>query len=456
MKPFSWTPAELLPDRLRWMGTQTSMVISDIRVLHNAEIERSVLLLTLVARAVLVVLAPLLGTWTHADTPLTATGPLADAVWLLAAAVSLATLVKGPLIVDEAMTDSAEAQRFRHRLLRVEVPIALAVLLLQPAWTVVVFVTGWTNWWQRQTEGLEFDWLKLAVFIGAVVGLQAAGLALQGVAVGPAIAEVVVALLAIAVTGGSYGAMLPLTIATAITVVVGDGTRSIKVAHATRRELLACSLQLSQTAAEIDAAAPEMPLARHAAALARKGAEDLERDSERYGQQGARTKRVLGDLCAQALTQSRLDPEDSSAYRDARQAAKAIGEPEPPYAMPPILGPLTLARLASRRHANVLRRFLVVALNEASVHGTGGVLVVARRRDERLLVAVGNLPRRIAADGASEGGVQLRLLASNLPRGRLTEPAGLRDGAEIGSPLPGPWWVVEAECDIAVLKNPLE
>ncbi|HEU5062502.1 MAG TPA: hypothetical protein VFT79_05030 [Solirubrobacterales bacterium] len=456
LKPYSWTPAHLFPGRLRGATTQTSMVLDEIRVLHNAEIERSVLLLTLVTRAILVLLAPLLGGWTSADTPLTQTGAAADLVWVLAAAISVATLLDGPRTVDLAMTDSAEAHRFRRRLLWVEVPVALALLLLLPAWTVVVFVTGWTNWWQRQTPGLAFDWRKLAIFVGAVVALQGAGLALQSVQPPLALAEIAAALAAIAITGGSYGAMLPLTVATALAVVVGDGTRSIRVARAARLELLACSKQLNLTAATIDAAAPEMPLARNAASLARKGARNLEREADLFGRRGVQARQVLADLFDQAVTQSTLPRSDSQERKIATAAAKAAGQPPPPYVVEPLLGDLALARIGERRHARILQRFLVVAMNEAGTHGTGGVRLLARHGEARFTVTVGNLPKAADANVPGEGQVILERLAGRLPAGRLTAPPGLRPAEAVDFPVPGQWWVAELECDVKVLTIPLE
>jgi hypothetical protein len=456
LKPYFWAPGHLIPGRLRGATTQTTMVINEIRVLHNAEIERSVLLLTLVARAVLVLLAPLLGSWTSADTPVAETGALANVAWLLAAAISLGTLLSGPRLVDLVMTDSKAASRFRRRLLCLEVPVALAVLLLQPAWTVAVFATGWTNWWQRQTPSLAFDWRKLAIFVLAVVGLEAVGLGLQSVSAGAATLEIVVALLAIAVTGGSYGAMLPLTVATVIGVVVGDSARSIRVAREARAELLKCSRQLAVTAATIDAAAPEMPLARSAASMARKGADNLEREADLFGKRGVLAREVLADLCDQAITQSTLARPDTKTYRVASEAAAAAGAPSPPYAMEPILGHLALARVPERGNAQALLRFLVEALNEASTHGTEGVRMLVRRRGDRLLVTVGDLPRSGRVGAASEGQASIAHYASKLPGGRLTEPLGLRPSEAVESPSPGPWWVAEVGCDATVLENPLE
>jgi len=455
LKPYSWTPAHLIPGRLRGAATQTSMVIDEIRVLHNAEIERSVLLLTLVSRAVLILLAPMLGGWIIADTPVVDTGSIANLAWLLAALTSLGTMLAAARVVEKAMSDTEQGFRFRRRLLQIEVPVALAVLLLQPVWTVAIFAAGWTNWWQRQTPALAFDWRKLAIFAAAVSGLQAVGLSLQSVPPGPAAVEICATLLVMAVTGASYGAMLPLTVATAIGVVVGDSARSIRVARAARTELLSCSRQLATVAATIDAAAPELPLARNAASMARKGGENLEHEADLFGRRGVLAKQVLVDLFDQAIVQSTLNRPDSRQHRVASEAAAAAGDLPPPYAMEPILGGLVLAQVPQKRDAYVLQRFLVNALNEASTHGTEGVRVLVRLRDERLIVTVGNLPKTDGVGAASEGREILEHYAAKLPEGRLTEPLGLRPSEAVGSSLPGRWWVAEVECSVTVLSVPL-
>jgi hypothetical protein len=456
LKSYRWTPKHWVPPRLRGGVDQTTMVIEEIRVLHDAEIERSVFLLTLVARALLILLAPLLGAWTSAKTPVADTGLVADLVWSAAAVISVGTIVIAPRAVDLAMTDSPAATRFRGRLLWLEVPVALAVLIFQPAWTVVVFVTGWTNWWQRQTPGLAFDWRKLAIFVAAVIVLQGVGLSLQGVATGPAALEIALALTVIAVTGASYGAMLPVTVATAIAVVVGDSARSIRVARAARLELLDCSSQLFHTAAVIDGAAPEMPLARDAASMARKGAENLEREAELFGRRGVLARRVLVDLFDQAISRSALPREDTREYRDAAASAAASGSGPPAYAMDPLPDPILQARIRERGDANALLHFLIAALNEAGVHGTEGVRLLCRRHDEKLLVTVGNMFDEESVAAPNEGGHILRHYASRLPAGQVTEPLGPRPSSAVATSLPFPWWVAEVECDIGVLDSPLE
>lgn len=451
LKSYSWTPQQLVPARLRGAGTQFSMILDEVRVLHNAEIERSVLLFTLFARAVLVAMAPLLGAWTRAETPLAGTGLGADLVWAAATLISLSTLAVAPRIVDTAMRDDERARRFRHRLLLIEVPVCLLAVPLLPAWTVVVFTAGWTNWWQRQTPRLEFDWAKLAAYVGAVVALQVLGLAAQSLGAGEIGLEVAITLTAIAVIGGSYGAMLPLALATVLAVVIGDGSRSIRTARRARGGLLDCARQLRATASLIDTTGPELPLARNAATLSRQAAGKLEREADLFGRRGLLAPQVLADLFDQAIGDSRLFRADSVQLELERRAAEDQGAEPPAFALEPILGELAFARVAKQRHARALRTLLVSAYNEASVHGSRGVRADLRRRDGQLDLRLANLPRAASEGTYGSGGKRLAGLAAKLPDGALAQPPGLHPAAELGYPGDSPWWVVEVRFGEQVL-----
>ncbi|MGV1048816.1 MAG: hypothetical protein ACOYD4_09880 [Solirubrobacterales bacterium] len=453
LKPYSGTPQQLVPSRLRGAGTQLSMVLDEVRVLHNAEIERSVLIFTLLARAALVVMAPLLGAWTQAETPLIDTGTLADLVWLAAAAVSVLTLAMAPGIVDTVMRDDEDASRFRHRLLVVEVPMCLLAMPLLPAWTVVVFAVGWTNWWQRQTPRLEFDWAKLGVFVGAVVALQCLGLAVQRVPADNIALEVAITLTAIAVIGGSYGAMLPLALATMVAVIVGDGSRSIRTARRARGSLLDCARQLRSTASLIDATGPEMPLARNAATLSRQAAGKLEREADLFGRRGLLAPQVVAELFDQAIAASSLNRADAVQLDLERQAAADLGEGEPAFALEPILGEFAEARLTRQHHARVLRAILVTAYNEARVHGTKGVRASLEQPSEKLRLRVGNLARPRSLGTSGEGGSRIASLTAKLPGGALTEPPRLRSAVELGYPGNADWWVVEITFSPSILAH---
>lgn len=453
LKPYAWTPQQLVPERLRGAGSQFSLILDEVRVLHNADVERAVLLFTLAARAVLVTLAPLLGAWTQGDTPVADTGLWSRLVWVAAATISLATFAMAPRVVDTAMTDSDDATRFRRHLLRLELPVALLATVLLPVWTVVVFSAGWTNWWQRQTPHLEFDWGKLAVFVAAVAGLQSAGLTIQSLPTGSIALEVALSLLVIAVIGASYGAMLPLATATVLAVLVGDGSRSIRSARRARGNLLDCARHLRSTAAEIDAAAPEIPLAVSAATMSRQAALKLEREADLFGRRGLLSPQVLAELCDQAIGFSNLYRRDSAQLEIQRRAARERDQPEPAFAMEPILGSLAEARVAKQRHARTLRSILVTAYNEAGVHGTDGVKVSLEQLDGRLCLLVCNLPRPDSEGTSGEGAARIERLASKLPGGAMPRPPGLRSPDEIDSFGKEEWWTIELHVDLTVLTR---
>lgn len=456
LKPFSWTPRRLVPVPLRGAGTQFSLVMDEVRVLHNADIERAVLLFTLVSRAALVTLAPLLGAWTRAATPVAETGTVADFVWASAAIVSLATAAIAPRVADTAMRDTDQASQFRRRLLAIEVPIALSALILLPAWTVVVFTAGWTNWWQRQTPRLEFDWAKLAIFAVAVVVLQATGLTIQSIPPADVVLEIAISLLALSMVGGSYGAMLPLAFATILSVVVGDGSRSIRTARRARGNLLDCARQLRSTASLIDAEGPAIPLALSAATMSRQAASKLEREADLFGRRGLLAPRVVAEIFDQAIGGCNLLRPDSAQLDLQRIAAAERDEPEPAFALEPILGRLANLTVAKQRHAHVLRSLLIAAYNEAGVHGTKGVRASLTAHEEQLMLRIGNLPRPRSAGTAGEGGQRLAALVTKLPGGALAVPPGPRPAGQAGYPGSAEWWVLEVLIDASILSAKLK
>jgi hypothetical protein len=447
---------QFVPADLRGAARQLGLVLDELRLRHTAEVERAVLLFTLVSRAVLVCSAPLLGGWTAARAPLAGQLQVRDVVWGAAAAVSLAGAIAAPRIVDLVMQDSAVGRRAGRRLLMVEAPIATLALLLTPTWTVAVFASGAINWWQRQSQGLVFDWRKLAVFVVGVVTLQGAGLAQMNIGLGPAAGEIALALGAIGLTGGSYGAMLPLSIGTGFDVLIGDGRRSLRAVLRARHELLRSARQLYVTAAEIDASAPESPAARRAAATARQAARQLEHAADRAGRRGLVSSHLLVELSAEAIARSFLPRRESRQLEDARQQALDAGEPPPAYATEPIYAPPTLmgARISDQRHARAVRSVIEHSLNEARVHGTKGVRLIVAIDEAQLTVRIGNRPRPGTHGLAGQGGGDLARLASRLPAGQIHR--GLQPPATVRM-LAGPeWWVVELRCLATVLDCRLE
>lgn len=453
LKPYHGTLGGL-PLPLRGAVRQVGLVLDEVRVLHNADIERSVFVMTLASRAALVTLAPLLGGWTVARVPLEGGWRLADAGWVAASAIAVVTAAFAPSLVDRAMEDSAPGRQTRGRQLRIEVPIAVAAAFLSPCWTVVVFASGWTNWWQRQTPHLAFDWRKLAAFVAAVVALQSAGLAVQGVGPGAASREIALALLAIAVTGGSYGAMLPLSAWTALSVLIGDSQRSLRTLRGARDEMLACARDLDVAADAITVAAPDAPTALRAAATARQAARQLDRAADRAARRGLLASQVAAEVAGEAIARSYLPRRRSRELEGLRRAATARGAAEPAYATEPIFDPpgLANARVRRQRAARVLRSFIEHALNEAGVHGTGAVRILWIAEGEVLVVRVGNRMRAGEDDGGTggEGGKALTRLGRRLPRGDVTR--GERPPRDLRVPGDGKWWTIELRCAAEVLE----
>jgi len=447
-----------LPRRVRRGVRHVGLVFNEVRLLHSRDIERSVFEYTLISRALLVCLAPWLGGWTAAPTPLFETGVAGDLAWGGMAVVSVVTAVRTPQVVELAMEDSATGRRLRTRLLRLEVPLAVAGLVLMPTWTVAVFAAGWTNWWQRQTLRLRFSWPKLAGFVAAVVALQQVGLARASVPLPDAAGETALSLLAILVIGASYGAMLPLALATAISVVLGDTRRSLSAARRARDELLVCARDLEAAADSLRPLAASVPAAERAAAGARQAARQLERSADTLGRRGLFVSQVLSELADEATVRSFAPRHGSREHERRVIAAEAMAEPPPAYVGEPIYSPRALqnARLRTQGKARRVRALLEWALNEADRHGTGGIRVLLSLDGDRLVARVANRSRpgvHAVAGLAGEGAAELRRLVKQLPDGRA-ELRGEAPPSEVGIATGPDWFVVRVSWSAAGLEVP--
>jgi hypothetical protein len=445
---------KFVPSELRAAARQVGLVLDETRLLHTADVERAVLLFTLLSRAVLVSLSPLLGEWTPVRQPLAGGLQVADIPWVAASLTSIGTAIAGPWIVRMATEDSPEGRQFRSRLLLIEVPVCAATLFFSPSWTVVVFASGVTNWWQRQNKTMAFNWRKLSIFVAGVIALQGAGLAREHVPLVTSSLEVFGSLTAILITGASYGAMLPLTIGTAVDVLVGDGRRSLRAVITARGELVLAARQLRDTAEAIDVAAPDSDAARRAAATARRAALQIERAADRAGRRGLMSSHLLPGLAAEAIARSFLRRRDPTELERRQGQAQEAGEPAPPYATEPIfLSPeLVHARITRQSHADALRTIIERSLNEAHIHGTRGVRVVVRREGSKLDVRIGNRPAPDNSVGISgQGGADLKRLVRRLVEGTLE--LGLRPADEVRMPDGEEWWVVKLTCSMSIFES---
>jgi hypothetical protein len=443
-----------VPAELRAAARQFGLVLDETRLLHTADVERAVLLFTLISRAVLVSLSPVLGDWTPVRQPLSGSFRASDIPWVAASMISVGTALAGRRIVRMAMEDSDAGRRFRNRLLIIEVPVGAVTLFTSPSWTVVVFASGVTNWWQRQNKSMAFNWGKLLIYVAGVVALQGAGLTHDGLPFGASSLEIFGALTAILVTGASYGAMLPLTIGTALDVLIGDGRRSLSAVLRARVELLHAARQLNETADVIDAAAPDSEAAHLAAMTVRRAALQIKRAAERAGRRGLLSSQLLPELMAESIARSYLPRRDTPELGRMQARAKDDGKAPPAYATEPILlaRGLLSTRIRDQRHARALRAIVEHSLNEAGIHGTGAVRIIVSNAGTTLDVRVGN---RVAAGDAAgisgQGSGDLNRLAGRLPDGALER--GLRSADEMRMPDGEDWWVVRLTCSTSIFDR---
>jgi hypothetical protein len=353
------------------------------------------------------------------------------------------------------MRDAPDARRLRWWLLALEGPLSVAALVTTPAWTVVIFAAGATHWWQRQTERLRFDWCKLAAYVVAVVALQQVGLARADVPPDAAALETLVTLMAIFVIGSSFGAMLPLSVATAFDVVVGDGRRSYAAAQKARVELLECAANLHKTAGALEWLT-DAPAVRNAARTSRHAALHLERVTDALARGELMASHGLDDLAYEALALSLVPAYESTVHKKALALARSEGRPPPVAGGEPLFDPSGLrnARLREQKVARALRALIERALNEAGRHGQGTVRVQFAHTGDRLVLTVANLSRGDATKGiAHEGDRALNGLTRKLPGG-VREPSRLVPAQELGLPGGRSWWMVRVTWSAASLEEP--
>jgi hypothetical protein len=416
-----------LPAPLQRVLLHVGRVLDDVRLLHNLQIEWSVLLFTLWARALLVCFAPTLAALSLAPVPLAGgSAEPGDAVWALAAAWAVVCALQAPRVARAALDRTPEAARTRRWLLVVEVPLACALAVCAPSWMAVAFAAGWTNWWQRQwndpLEPAEFSWLRLAVFVAATVTAQATGLAVAGEPVGDAAVEIAIALAAIGVIGGSYGAILPVSasvlaqsVGGAIVCCPREGRTASRRIERSIGELLAAADAIDSERAPGDGAARQDAVALRDVARQLRLREDLRERA--IGKAQSRLESLLGEALRSAGTMA-----DSTAARRLVTEAAARGEEEPVTFSDPSISPRAFrdAKVTSRKVARTLRRLVMRCATEARAHGAGPLETIVRVADGRVVLRFANGLRATPAPvGRGSGGHELRTLAEALPGGEL-------------------------------------
>lgn len=238
-------PVRLRGTRVGSLLEQVGGVLDDVRTLHNVEIERAVLLLTFWSRFLLLALAPMLGGITSVRVPLDGPGVAwSDVPWFVALLVAAGTAFRARDVADGIMERSEAGARLRRRLSVIEAPIVVSLCLTNPAWTVCLFASGWHNYMHRP----DFSWLRLAALVVLLVVLQGVGLALLGIGVAPASLEIGITLLAILVTGGSYGAMFPITLVVLVDSIFTGSSGRYRVVQSAREDLVSAADSLDRLA----------------------------------------------------------------------------------------------------------------------------------------------------------------------------------------------------------------
>jgi hypothetical protein len=409
-----------LGPRGRDLFTRLGRVLDDVRLLHDMRIERAVMLFTFWGRALLLAAAPVLAPLTVGPVPL---GPeattLADVIWAVVALYACVIATQAPRLTSMVLSRSDAAQRLRSRLTVLEVPLATVLVIAFPAWPTAAFAAGWTNWWQRNSRppgvDAEFSWPRLVAFVAVVTVAQIVGLAWADVGPGPGAVAFVVSLIAIAMVGGSYGAMLPLSLAVLVQTLVS----SLGTARRARRHL---ATELQRAIDELHAAAFELSAPGQQdeaidSVVLLRAADDLRIRASAEEQAVGRTPRELADLIDVAL--ANVAPAAGSRHAAARADwAAAHGEEEPiSFFHPNLPAGLEQARARDRKTAMLLRQVVERCAMEARAHGTGAAEFLVLEEDDEMVWRIGNFKRSQRTPGRGTGRRQLADLAARLGAG---------------------------------------
>ena len=395
-------------------------VLDDVRLLNSVEIEWAVLTFTLWARALLLVLAPALGSLSFAPPPQLSGDPARLAPWVIAVGWAFATALVAPRIATLAMEASPSGARVRRLLLAVELPLAIGVALTAPGWPAIAFAAGWTNWWQRvgRTSAVpDFSWVRLAAWIAITVCVQVAGLVLAtgDVQWWQAALEVSVALGVVAIIGGSYGAMLPASAGVAVRVLLAGASHRRRAGTEAQRLIDDTAEAMIRAADELAALDDRGPADAGAESILRRAVDGMLPVGTPRERQGAQT---LGAIVASALAEGGHDmwiedpralPAQDRAAREGRTLPVVVVRPD--YTSEGVSGTVLTPDVAK-----TLRRLLVACIVEARVHGTRRVQTILARDGDTVEVRIANQPDPAGSRrGRGRGAREIGRLAAELP-----------------------------------------
>ena len=406
--------------RDRWLGHQIEQlgrIVDEVRSLHNDDIERAVLLLTFWSRSLLVAASPVLGAVSAAEQPMGSGFELRDVPWLAALVIAAGTALHAGRVADAVMDQSPRGEHFRRRMSRVEAPVVAALCVTSPAWTACVFASGWHNYMHRP----DFSWRRFCFFGSGLLVAQGGGLALQDVSIIPAARECGLTIAAVLVTGGSYGAMLPITVAVFIDTVVSGASHRYRITRSAREDLISSAEALERLSATVSRESREID-AQRAVVMAMAASRRLRAAVDALEREGVVPRSGLRDLVLRALEDEGFD--DIAHSRADR-----------PTHSGPRFRPkdLSTRRITKRAHREALVELLRLLLAEARIHGRGEVAVVLELAEPLVTLTVAN---PISTDDQSVGGGtgrdRILVAARRLPGGRSPKPLELADGSPYG------------------------
>lgn len=367
-------------------------LVDDVRMLHDRDLERVVLNVTLWARLLVLLAAPLLAAASFGRTPLAGGFAWSDSVWLLALVVAAGTAAFSTRIADAVMRRDAAGRESRKRLLLVEVPVACGLLVLAPSWPVIVFSVGWINWWQRPV----YRWRVAAIWIALCAGLiVAGGVARSSGSTLALLPELGIAMATMAIIGSSYGAILPLSLSVPV--------REIRIRSRARR--------VADQGADLELSALANKLRRVVETVEAQYPDELQSDRSRL-------LGIAADL-ESSRAPERKQRGGSSGLESLLGGALGVGQSSGDsilYVDPS----LRILRLRKRSQAQALRAAVRQLAVEARQHGSGRLETQCFAQANRVTLDFMNPVSRASAEpGWGTGEERIRRLLANIPGARI-------------------------------------
>lgn len=391
-----------LPRNLRGLLVQLLRGVDVVRLLHTPEIERRSLIVSLWLRAAFVAAAPLAAgaSFTGAVPLRVDAGTGTDVIWAVVLAFAVATAVLAGPIADHTI-----GQPTRWRLYAAEQALTIAAVVSSPCWPIAIFGAGAVNWIERP------DWTlrRLLAWMFLTYGALAIGAVAAGADASAITFEVLLGIAVTAVMAGSYGLMLPATVATFVGALVGSMAWRSRAFLAVRRDRDDADRVIDKARASVSTMDARDP--RVSRVLAGLSTASARLDDPR--QLLERRPRALAPLCSRAMT-AIVPPEGHDVPPDGAMRSAPIAS-----------RPLEVRDLVLRsgRVARRLERLLKRVALEAVDNDGRDVLFchIGLLDTTRVLITIGNgLPSpQPATQGFQTGEAWLHRWRTGIPECRI-------------------------------------